>query len=118
MFHITKTLKPIAAAIAASALLSSPALAADEKKEEANPYGLSSKQSADLKTLSCWEVVTLADEDRAFAMTLLYGYAMGEKGKSEIKPRDIQVAIVTTMTKCVDTPDAKVFDVLKGQIAH
>ncbi|MEH6758920.1 MAG: HdeA/HdeB family chaperone [Parasphingorhabdus sp.] len=117
MFYFTNFHKSMAAAIAASALFISP-LQAQEETEEANPYGLSSAESVDLKALTCWDVVTLAEEDRAFTMTMLYGYVMGTQGKSEIKPRDIQVAIVTTMTKCVDTPDAKVLDVLKEQMSH
>lgn len=80
--------------------------------------GLASPAKTDLKTLTCWEVVTLPEDDRASAMTLLYGYAIGNKGQSVVAPQDIQVAIVTTMTKCVDEPDMKVMDILKEQMSH
>jgi len=90
---------------------------------QAEPYvqsgdGLASTEKTDLKTLTCWDVVTLAEDDRAYTMALLYGYVIGAKGHSVIAPQDIQVAIVNSMMKCVDTPDEKVMDVLTEQMSH
>jgi|GEM_PF-5041814 len=91
---------------------------AQDAKEMVDPLALSSSQAADLKMLTCWEVVTLSEDDRAFAMTLLYGYNQGSKSDSSITPRDIQIAIINTMQNCVDTPEAKVLDVLRSHVAH
>ncbi len=93
----------------------SPVIAQSQEQEA---IGLSSAQQVDLKALTCWDVVTLAEDDRAFAMTLLYGYVLGQTTKSTITPQNIQIAIVSTMTKCADNPDSKVLDILKEQISH
>lgn len=104
----------VAAAVMAIGVTAN-AKAVDEKVD---PLAFSSSQAADLKTLTCWEVVTLAEDDRAFAMTLLYGYDQGTKGDANITPRDIQISIITTMQECVDKPDAKVLDILRSHVAH
>ncbi len=102
--------------LGAAAMLSfTPAYAQDD---EAAATGLATTEKVDLEKLRCWDVVTLAEDDRAFAMTLLYGYVIGTQGKSETSPRNVQVDVVNTMTKCVDTPDEKVLDVLKEQISR
>jgi hypothetical protein len=100
----------------ATAVLMSAAASAQNKDQEIG--ALATTQKADLATIACWDVVTLAEDDRASALVLIYGYLVGEKGNSIISPQDIQVAIVTTMTKCVDEPDSKVMDLMKEQMSR
>ena len=71
----------------------------------------------DIRTLTCWEVVTLHPDDRISAMTLIYGYAIGSKGKSVISPKDTQSAIETTLTTCAEKPEAKILDIMFDKIA-
>jgi hypothetical protein len=105
--------------LAVSALVSTTAMAHDADKAKGEKIGaLASPESTEIKSLTCWEVVTLNPEDRISAMTLLYGYAIGTKGQAAISPQDTQVAIVTTMTDCVDKPDAKILDVMFEKISE
>lgn len=97
---------------AALALMGTAALAQSSQ----NAHDLASARQVDLQTATCWDVVTLAEDDRASTMTLLYGYVMGVNGQSTISPRDIQIAIVNTMMKCVDVPDTNVLTVLREQM--
>lgn len=85
-------------------------------QQELGDFGLESTEKLDLTTLRCWDVVTLSEDDRAFALVLLYGFARGQSSESEMSARDVQVAVVNTMTECVDKPDDKILDVLKTHI--
>ncbi|KEO90487.1 hypothetical protein EH31_10390 [Erythrobacter longus] len=113
-----KLTKLLAGAVLAGSLITLSAASAQETQAEtsAPSLGLESDEKLDLADLRCWDVVTLNEDDRGFAMVLLYGYARGEKGVSAMSPRDVQVAVVNTMQECVDKPDAKVLDVLKTHI--
>lgn len=112
---LTKVLTGMVLAGSAIALNGASAQEAALAQSEA-PLGLETDETIDLAELRCWDMVTLSEDDRGFAMVLLYGYAQGEKGVSTMSPRDVQVAVVNTMQECVDKPDAKVLDVLKTHI--
>ncbi len=106
MTHFTNKLfaKSAILGLTSVALMSTSAVAQDE--------GLAPATPVDLKEVSCWDVVTLNEDDRASVMTLLYGYSIAQKGSSVISPEAVQVAIVLTMTECVEKPDTKVHDLL------
>ncbi len=95
-----------------------PMVAAQESAEgQTDDYtALSSDEPVELTALKCWDVTTLNEDDRAFVMVLLYGYAKGVAGQSKLAPQSIQVAVVNTMLECVDKPDDLVLDVLKTHI--
>ncbi len=101
--------------VSAALLMGSPAMAQDAGEDT---YGLSPDVPVDLETVSCWDVVTLNEDDRAYVMTMLYGYAAAKKGTSTISPEAVQVAIVLTMTDCVEKPDDKVHAVLLEKMAR
>ena len=81
-------------------------------------HGLESPVELDLRAMTCWDLVTMAEDDRGYAMVLLYGFASGEKGQGRFSPRAIQVAAVTTIQDCVDKPDAIALTVLKSHIGY
>nr|WP_298895674.1 HdeA/HdeB family chaperone [uncultured Altererythrobacter sp.] len=114
-----KTTKIIGMGTVLAALAFAP-LAANDAKEQQTPqvedtynFGLESGEPFDLSAISCWDIVTLSEDDRAFAMVLLFGYAQGEAGQSVVSPQEIQVAVVNTMMECVDKPDDNAIDVLR-----
>ena len=39
-------------------------------------------QTFDLEKVTCWEVITLPEEDRNFTLVLLYGYNAGNQNQS------------------------------------
>ncbi|WP_298336683.1 hypothetical protein [uncultured Erythrobacter sp.] len=93
------------------------AVAQEDAENRADDYtALSSDEPVELTALKCWDVTTLNEDDRAFVMVLLYGYAKGVAGQSKLTPRTLQVAVVNTMLECVDKPDGLVLDVLKTHI--
>jgi HdeA/HdeB family len=105
------------AVLGLSALMLSaiPVLAQDNGEEIG---ALAPDVNVDLKKLTCWEVVTLNEDDRSAALTLLYGNIVGAKGQSVISPQNSQVAIVAAITECVDTPDASIYVLMEKKIAE
>ncbi len=101
--------------VSAAFLLSTSASAQDTSTETSD---LAPDTPIDLTEVTCWDVVTLNEDDRASVMTMLYGYATAKKGTSVISPEAVQVAVVLTMTECVDKPDAKVHEVLLEKMSH
>ena len=95
--------------------MSTAALAQDTSDETT---GLSPDVQIDLKEVTCWDVVTLNEDDRASVMTMLYGYATAKQGTSIISPEAVQVAVVLTMADCVEQPDTKVHDLLLQKMAR
>ncbi len=119
MSVLLKSKMAVAFAIASGLSLGAmPVAAAQEGAENrADDYtALSSDEPVELTALKCWDVTTLNEDDRAFVMVLLYGYAKGVTGQSRLAPQSIQVAVVNTMMECVDKPDDLVLDLLKTHI--
>lgn len=113
--------KGILTTAAIALMMSSAAVAqtSPDTQAEAMPDGgLVSAEKADLTELTCWDAVTLEEDDRASALVLLYGYALGMQKQSVVAPQDIQVAIVNTMMACVDAPDDKALEVLQSKMAR
>ncbi|QYJ08337.1 HdeA/HdeB family chaperone [Qipengyuania flava] len=110
MFKVFAALSALS--LAAAPLAAQPA----DSQTAANPFALNSDITVDVSQLRCWDIVTLSEDDRAFAMVLVYGFAQGQAGATVFSPRDIQVAVVNTMMECVDKPDDLVLDVLKTHL--
>lgn len=111
-------LKKTFAAFALAAMLAGGAPSAAQQSGPEDEAGLAPTDTTDIRTLTCWEVVTLTEDDRAFAMSLLYGYAKGTSADAMLSPRNVQVAIVNSMMRCVDEPDALVLNMLQDHIAN
>ncbi|WP_298465998.1 HdeA/HdeB family chaperone [uncultured Erythrobacter sp.] len=104
-------------ALAGSLFAASHAFANESaQKQDLGDFGLESTDVVDLGELRCWDMVTLSEDDRAFAMVLLYGFARGQASESKMSARDVQTAVVNTMLECVDKPNEKALDVLKTHI--
>ena len=80
--------------------------------------GLLPATELDLKAMTCWDLVTMAEDDRGYALVLLYGFARGEMGQARFSPRAIQVAAVNTIQECVDKPDANALEILRSHIVE
>lgn len=106
--------RPFVAGVAALSLSVTPALAQDQGEDI---EALAPDVNIDLKNLTCWEVVTLNEDDRSAALTLLYGNVVGAKGQSVISPQKSQIAIVAAVTECVDTPDANIYQLMEKKMA-
>lgn len=100
-----------------TAALALASTAATAQSETLDADGMASSEQVDLAELLCWDVVTLAEDDRASTMVLLYGYALGTQGKSVVAPQDIQITIINAMMDCVDTPDDKVLAKVQEKMA-
>lgn len=113
MFPIKKT--GLALAIAATAWAGLAAQGAATSDSDA-AGGLLTSTELNLKEMICWDLVTMAQDDRGYALVLLYGFARGEKGQAQFSPRAIQIASVNTIQECLDKPNAKALDVMKTHI--
>ena len=119
-----KLLQKIGTSLVCLALASAPTQAQDtapgepprDAEADSVYYGLEAADPFDLNELICWDIITLNDDDRAFAMVLLFGFAQGQKNDANVSPRDVQVAVVNTIHACVDSPDSKVIDLLKKYV--
>ena len=62
--------------------------------------------SFDVKTISCWDVLTVAEEDLNMAMMLLYGYKQGEDKVRTQSSASIEAAFTSAFAYCEANPDA------------
>lgn len=62
--------------------------------------------SFDVKTISCWDVLTVAEEGLNMAMMLLYGYTQGESRTTEQSSASIEAAFTSAFAYCDANPDA------------
>ena len=62
--------------------------------------------SFDVKTISCWDVLTVAEEDLNMAMMLLYGYKQGETQARTQSSSTIETAFTSAFAYCEGNPDA------------
>jgi len=80
---MSKLQKPIISLALGAALLAG---CAHTDTTSAKPDMMAKSASAsdkfDVKTLTCWDVLTVAEDDIDMAMMLVYGYAQGAKGMS------------------------------------
>ena len=85
-------------ACAHTAKATAPAASASEKT--------SVTASFDVKTISCWDVLTVAEEDLNMAMMLLYGYKQGEAQLRTQSSASIEAAFTSAFAYCEANPDA------------
>ncbi|WP_258319885.1 HdeA/HdeB family chaperone [Qipengyuania flava] len=67
----------------------------------------------DLAQITCWDLSTSEDEDRAFASTMLYGYAAGQAGQSAQNSEEVEARIVSAIEFCVENPDSMALEAFK-----
>ena len=67
---------------------------------------VSETASFDVKTISCWDVLTVAEEDLNMAMMLLYGYKQGEGKVRTQSSASIEAAFTSAFAYCEENPDA------------
>ena len=72
-----------------------------------------STETFDLARLSCWEVISLPEDEAAFVMALMIGYLQGQAGEATTSPAKIVSQVEALDTKCADTPDEPALSVLK-----
>lgn len=91
-----RKLSPMSAVLASFGLIGSVALA--DHHEAGN-------EEFDLTGITCWEVLTLEEEEAAYALLLLYGYSAGQSGQSAQTGRMIENAIAASGEICGGNPD-------------
>jgi len=78
--------------------------------------GMPGKESAfsndvfNVEKLTCWDLGTIAEEDAAYAATLLYGYSQGKQGDATQTPSKIENALSELSQKCAGNPDKLILD--------
>lgn len=107
---MTLKLKTFLSTLACSAALLSGCAhtAATAKQTHDSKMASEASSSFDVKTTSCWDVLTIAEEDMNMAMMLIYGYSQGTKGVSQQSSSSIEAAFTKAFTFCETNPDATV----------
>ena len=72
-----------------------------------------SDEAFDLTSLSCWEVISLPEDESSFVIALLIGYLQGADGVATTSPAKIVAQVEMLDTKCLDTPDEPAINALK-----
>lgn len=65
----------------------------------------SASASFDVNTVSCWDVLTIKEEDLNMAMMLLYGYTQGENASTTQSSALIETAFMSAFAFCETNPD-------------
>lgn len=81
------------------------AFAADKKSDPS--------QEANLETVTCWEIMTLPEKDRDFALVLLYGYNAGKQNQAIQSSEKIAERIAAAGQMCGEKPDMKAVDAFR-----
>lgn len=92
--------------IASSFLLANSAVAQD------------SSEVFDLSQITCWDVMTLDDNDRMYALAILFGYVAGLNGKSQQSGDMIERALTQTGEVCGNNPDRGALSVMQDSIEN
>lgn len=72
-----------------------------------------STEAFDLTSVTCWEVITLPEDEAAFVMALMIGYLQGQASQASTTPAKIVAQIEALDAKCVDAPDEPAINTLK-----
>ena len=67
----------------------------------------------DVEKLSCFDVISLAEDDSLFVTAMLIGYMNGKSGSAETSPVAIQTKVEAFDKTCGDNPDMAAMDALK-----
>ncbi len=65
------------------------------------------QQAFDFNDVTCWDIMILNDNERPYALTMLYGYRAGKNGKTTHTGVDIEKTLSKTGELCKDKPDMK-----------
>jgi hypothetical protein len=71
------------------------------------------QESFDFADITCWDIMTLSDQDRPAALTLLYGFHAGKNGISTHTGGDIEKTLTQTGEICAENPDKKALATLE-----
>lgn len=66
------------------------------------------QETFDFSDLSCWDVMLLNEEERALALTLVYGYQAGVDNKKIHSGEKIEKTLSSTSQLCEENPDMKI----------
>ncbi len=66
--------------------------------------------------ITCWEISTLEDSDRASALLLIYGFVAGQHNLDAHSGSSIGEAIETTRNQCAESPDVTVVTVMSTSL--
>jgi hypothetical protein len=68
-------------------------------------------QAFDITEVTCWELMTLPEDDAGHAFTLFYGYAAGANGQPLQKSEIVEKVIVATIDTCAENPSTPALQV-------
>lgn len=66
-----------------------------------------------IEKLSCFDVVSLAEDDSLFVTAMLIGYLNGKSGSAETSPGAIQAKVEAFDQTCGDSPEMTAMDALE-----
>ena len=72
------------------------------------------QEKSNLETLTCWDVITLPEEDSNFAMVLLYGYHAGKNNQPVQPAKKIARIILDAVKICDKNPDMTVIGAIQS----
>ncbi len=72
------------------------------------------QEKSNLETLTCWDVITLSEEDSTLAMVLLYGYHAGKSNQPVQSSEKIARIILDTVKICDKNPDTTVLEAIQS----
>lgn len=105
--------------IAAFAALTLAACATQEASDEPTTAAdTSSKAEADpnepfqISKVSCWDGSSITDENAAYLYTIIYGYAAGVKGTSQLDVSDVERIVGDASVTCAENPDMSIYDAM------
>jgi hypothetical protein len=98
-------------AFVALATLSTQIIANEQSKETVVEN--KAQKSFDFTDITCWDVMTLSDKDRPYALMLLYGFHAGKNGISTHTGVNIEKVLTQTGEICAENHDKKAFAVLE-----
>ena len=66
----------------------------------------------DVEAISCFDVISLPEEDSLFVTAILIGYMNGKSGASETSATDIQSKVESFDATCGENPDMLAIEAL------
>ena len=69
--------------------------------------------SFDLAEITCWDALTLADEERNMVLFLLYGYHAGSTDQTVHTAQGIEQLLRSVGEYCADNPDVGALDAIR-----
>jgi len=91
---------------ASTCFATSPLIVAAQEEPTTEPFNVES--------ISCWDVVTLPEDDATFVTAMLIGYSNGKSGQSETSAQAIVTAVETLDSTCADNPDMPAIEALSN----